>query len=168
MVRPARCSTLSTLLSSSDDSSPSSADESTTDQNELVYQLKWEQRDEIVSILNQYNRLLYGVERIENETKEKLMYDNADLYQAPISLPPKSDAASGVVLDLSSTTRSLIVRTLLANHALLVEGHSTSEESKMEMAERNNNLIVQLIRLTTSVITRPANESGSNGKLLWS
>ena len=126
----------------------------------LVFKLDWTTRDEIIFNLNRYTALFCG-EKIETAGKEKLVYDNTDLYQVLIGLPLKSNAsvpvASGqpnkIVLDLDGISRLQIVKTLLANQSLVVDGESTSEENKSEMVKQNNELVVKLMSLPVSVHT---------------
>lgn len=137
---------------------------------ELVYKLDWTTRDEIILLLNRYTRLLYGE---KNETNEKLMYENIDLYQVLISLslksdsPTESDGRSGkVVLDLSASARLKITSILMANQSLIVDGDSASEERKMQLAEKNGELVASLSKLPVSVTTGSADENVSNGKCI--
>ena len=152
---------------------------SQTDQNgtskqptELVYQLDWTTRDEIIISLNRYTRVIYG-EKVE--TNEKFMSENIDLYQALISLPLKSSSnapagsgSSKVVLDLDSSARLQVVNTLMANQSLIIDVDSASEESKMQLVELNNKLASSLITLPVCVTTGPANGTVSNSKCIQS
>lgn len=136
--------------------------------DELIYKLNWTTRDEIILNLNRYTQLLCG-KKAETEIKEKLMYDNTDLYQILISLslkgqssdnaPDASCKSSKVVLGLDSDTRLQIVRTLIANQSLVVDGDSTREANKMNMIKQNNEVIVKLVNLPFSVINGPSDES---------
>lgn len=164
--------------SSSSSQSSDNQNANQTDQNdaskqptELVYKLDWTTRDEIMISLNRYTRLLYG-EKDETETSEKLMYENTDLYQALISLPLKSNAPGGsgrsskVVLNLDSSVRLQIVSSLIANQSLIIDGDSASEESKMQLVEKNSKLIARLAALPVSVTTGSAIETVPNGKCI--
>lgn len=145
------------------------------DPNEL-YQLNWSARDEIIVNLNRYTQLLCG-EKIESET---LMYENADLYQALIVLPlksePSSPASTGqpaagrpsnrVVLDLDGSLRLQIVSALMTNHSLAVDGESASVEAKQKMIERNNKLIVKLVNLPINLNAGSTNGVAVKGKWL--
>ena len=139
---------------------------------ELVYQLDFATRDEIIFSLNRYTRVIYGEKA---ETSEKLMNENTDLYQALISLPLKSssDAPTGsgpskVVLDLDSGARSQIVNTLMVNQSLIVGRGSTNEESKKQTVERNSKLIASLATLPVRVIADSASATVSNGECIES
>ena len=140
---------------------------------EFVYKLGWTTRDEIILSLNRYTRLLYGE---KNETSEMLMCENTDLYQALISLPLKSSSnapagsgsSSKVVLDLNSITRLQIIRTLIANQSLIVDGDSASEKSNMHLVEKNGELIAKLAKLPVSVTTGSTSESVPDGKCIES
>ena len=134
---------------------------------ELVYQLDWATRDEIVLSLNRYTRMIYGEKA---ETSEKLANENIGLYQALISLPLKSSSkasaksgTSKVVLELDSNTRLQIINALVANQSL-IELESASEQGKMQLAEQNSKLTASLATLPVCVTTGPARATVSNGK----
>ena len=105
-----------------------------------------------------------------------LMYENTDLYQALISRPLKSSSnapagsgsSSKVVLDLNSITRLQIIRTLIANQSLIVDGDSASEKSNMHLVEKNGELIAKLAKLPVSVTTGSTSESVPDGKCIES
>ena len=157
-----------------------STDESSTTQNEEnvqsiskkstepVYLLDLNTRDEIVVVLNRYSRLLCGGTTTV-QTKEKLMNDNTNLYRALIDLPLKFDASdeshhSGVALDIESSIRSQIVKTLFANHSLVFGGESVSEERKSKMVEQNNELVARMAKLPIGVIDGSVDGTVSNGE----
>lgn len=153
--------------------------ESATNQDEvkkqLVFKLDLPTRDEIIVGLNRYTQVLCGEKGEAAPAKDKLMNDNANLYQLLIHLPLKSNTnvqaesrhSNRVTLDLDPGTRSQIVSTLFANHTLLVHVESTSEEKKMKAAKCNNDLVIKLMRLPISINTGPADESSAlNGELI--
>lgn len=135
---------------------------------ELVFKLDWPTRDEIIVCLNEYAHLLYGQKA---EAKEKLMNDNAKLYQVLLNLPLQSDQyqsdqyqsganyptesrqSSKVTLDLDSCTRSQIVNALLANHSLLLHIESIDDEGKEKRFKENTDLICKLAKLQISKTT---------------
>lgn len=148
---------------------------------EAVYQLDWSIRDEIIFSLNRYTQLLHR-ERPEIElAKEEMLYKSLDLYQALITLTPKSKSKSKtntvpsessgeakslkqkVFLDLNLNTRFQIFSALYANQALVVDGELASEENKLKTVQMNNELVVKLMNLPISTL---ADESSSNGKLI--
>lgn len=139
----------------------------------LIFKLDWTTRDDVIFNLNRYTALFCG-EKVEADGKEKLMYDNTDLYQVLIGLPLKSNAsvpvASGqpnkIVLDLDGTTRLQIIKTLIVNQSLVVDGNAASEEDRSNMVKQNNELVVKLVNLPVSANAGFAKEPAANGKLL--
>lgn len=151
-----------------------STDRRATDQietkEEPIFKLAWSTRDEINASLNRYTQLLCGEKAEAGLAKDNLMNDNVNLYQVLLNLPPKSDTSAKschlgrVTLDLDSEIRSQIIATLLGNHSLVAYEHLASEEDKIKMIERNNDLAIELMKLPFSVI---ADESWAlNGKLV--
>ena len=151
-----------------DASNQTDRNDASKEPTELVYQLDWATRDEIVLSLNRYTRMIYGEKA---ETNEKLKHENIDLYQALISLPLKSSSkapagsrTSKVVLGLESSTRLQIINALVANQSLIVELDSASEESKIQLAEQNSKVTASLATLPVCVTTGLASETALNGK----
>ena len=74
----------------------------------------------------------------------------------------ESRPSSRIALVLDSDIRSQIISALFANHSLVVNAESSSEESKMKTIEQNNELVLRLMKLSISVTA--TDEFVSNGK----
>lgn len=133
---------------------------------QLVFELAWETRDEIICNLNQHTKLLSGL-TIKPEAREKLRKANGDLIVVLLNLPLKVDDSKSrrdapkneLLLDLNWETRSRIVDTLMANHQIaLLESNSVVGQFKSKLIHQNNDLSCELLKLISRSI--------SNGMLL--
>ena len=105
---------------------------------ELVYQLKWGIRDEIMLNLNGYTQLFCG-KKLGTSAKANLLQVNTELYQQLINLPAKSDEEtseeprpSEVSLELSLSDKCEIVNALIANQSLTKNHVTTSEKARLQ------------------------------------
>ena len=157
----------------------SSADQAKTAQlKELVFELAWKTKDEIICNLNQHTKLLSGL-IIKNDTMEKMRKVNGDLMAALMNLPVKvdgrsksfesldhssDDGSNEILFELNSNVRSRIVDTLMTNHNVVqLESNSVASEFKSELINRNNNLICELVKLSSRTIAIPSDSSVANG-----
>lgn len=169
--------TFEEIESSSCKSSKDSINKSATNElnKQLVFKLSWPTRDEIIVLLNRYTRLFCGEKANGELAKDKLMNDNANLYQVLLNLPLKSDVdhqtgcqSSRVTLDVDSGIRSQMVNTLLSNHSLVLHTKSASQEEHMNVVEQNSDLICKLVKLPFSKTTADeSDESALGGKSVW-
>ena len=142
---------------------------------QLEFELIWNTRDEIVSILNKYTALLSGL--VKAGAREEVRKANVVLMSTLKDLPVRVDGRSRsfeslerspgdswneVVLYLNSKVKSKIVDTLMANHDL-VEVRSVSSECKLELIDRNNALICELTKLRVQTGAIPRDSSTSKG-----
>ena len=136
---------------------------------DLEFELGWKTRDEIMCTLSEHTTLLSGL-IIQEDAREKVRKTNADLIVKLLNLPLKVDgrwrgiespecspdgAPNEVLLDLSSEVRSRIVDTLMVNHNLaLLEVNSVSSECKTKLIDRNSELIGELVRLRSRIVSK--------------
>lgn len=152
-----------------------------TQVNDLEFELPWATRDEIVGNLSQHTKLLSGL-IIKETVREKMQKANADLLVALMNLPLKVDGQlrsfqrrkpaadecmNEVVLDLGWDVRLRILEALTTNHNLvLLESASVSNECKAKLITTNSDLASELLKLRSRTVEIPDNSSASKGSSL--
>lgn len=144
--------------------------------NDIVYDLEWSIRDDLILNLNHYSSMLLG-KQLKTEQKGKLMKNNVNLYETLIKLPVKSNSENSnilnkistnelnqLILELDYKTRSRITEILIENHSLSTLIDGVSNDIKLNLIKKNNELICELFKLPVRIVDGNT-ESSSNGKL---
>lgn len=138
--------------------------------NRNVHQLPWTVRDRLILTFNECSRFLVGEtmnEDVKQALSKKLLKLNKTMFylaqfRDAISSNdgPASDRAVLVITDRQKTKVSAI---LLARWAVL-SGSLSTEERKLDLVDRNNDLIRELLDLPVHIFNCPISRSKDDGE----
>jgi len=146
--------------------------------NDIVYDLEWSIRDDLILNLNHYSSMLLG-KQLKTEQKGKLMKNNVNLYETLIKLPVKSNSENSnilnkistnelnqLILELDYKTRSRITEILIENHSLSTLIDGVSNDIKLNLIKKNNELICELFKLPVRIVDGNTESSSNETDLL--
>lgn len=130
-------------------------------QEELVFDLKWTTKNELVSHLNEFSAFLltHDGKNKSDGLKERMVKKNSELLSILASLPLKStkrkctelvdnDASNKLIAILSWSSRTAIVNHLLTRVGYgLLDDLIISKETQLSLISQNNKMIALLLNL---------------------
>lgn len=139
--------------------------------SDVICELSWSVRDEIILHLNRHSALLVG-KRVSTNAKKSMMKSNVQLLDQLMNLPMKTgdqtersrlidDRGAGgsneineIILEIDWQAKTRLINCLTENHHFaILYSSSVSEESKLELVKHNKEAINSLMNLPFRIET---------------